>query len=129
MSRTVNKIELLGRLGADPDVRTTNSGTTVANLRLATERRVRDGEPETDWHTVVCWAGQADAVGRYLGKGDRVYVAGRLGYSTWEGSDGQVRHKAEVHASEVVFLDSRNGNGHGNGDGRGHAAYDAASPF
>lgn len=125
MSRTVNKIELLGRLGADPEVRNTNGGTSVANLRLATERRVREGEPETDWHTVVCWAGQADAVGRYLGKGDRVYVAGRLGYSTWEGSDGQVRHKAEVHASEVVFLDSRNGNGHV----RGNSPNDATSPF
>ena len=125
MSRTVNKIELLGRLGADPEVRSTNGGTSVANLRLATERRVKDGEPETDWHTVVCWAGQADAVGRYLGKGDRVYVAGRLGYSTWEGSDGQIRHKAEVHASEVVFLDSRNGNG----NARGHETNDASSPF
>lgn len=125
MSRTVNKIELLGRLGADPEVRSTNGGTSVANLRLATERRVRDGEPEADWHTVVCWAGQADAVGRYLGKGDRVYVAGRLGYSTWEGSDGQIRHKAEVHASEVVFLDSRNGNGHA----RGNSPNDATSPF
>ena len=125
MSRTVNKIELLGRLGADPEVRSTNGGTSVANLRLATERRVREGEPETDWHTVVCWAGQADAVGRYLGKGDRVYVAGRLGYSTWEGSDGQIRHKAEVHASEVVFLDSRNGNGHA----RGNSPNDATSPF
>ena len=125
MSRTVNKIELLGRLGADPEVRSTNGGTSVANLRLATERRVRDGEPETDWHTVVCWAGQADAVGRYLGKGDRVYVAGRLGYSTWEGSDGQIRHKAEVHASEVVFLDSRNSNGYA----RGHETNDASSPF
>lgn len=125
MSRTVNKIELLGRLGADPEVRNTNGGTSVANLRLATERRVREGEPETDWHTVVCWAGQADAVGRYLGKGDRVYVAGRLGYSTWEGSDGQVRHKAEVHASEVVFLDSRNGNGHA----RGNSPNDATAPF
>ena len=129
MSRTVNRVELLGRLGADPEVRTTNGGTTVANMRLATDRRVKEGEPETDWHTVVCWAGQAEAVGRYIGKGDRVYVSGRLVQNVWQGDDGQTRSRTEVHASEVVFLDSRNGNGHGNGQSHGSDVDDAPSPF
>ena len=63
----------------------------------------------TSW----CWSNTAEAVNEYVGKGQRVYVAGRLVQNSWEGDDGQRRHRTEVHASEVVFLDSRNGNGNG----------------
>ena len=117
MAKTINKVELLGRVGADPEMRYTNSGTAVTQVRLATGRYQRNGEEATDWHTVVVWERLAEAVAEYVEKGQRLYVAGRLVQSSWEGDDGQRRYRTEVHAQDVVFLDSaRNGNG-GNGNG------------
>ena len=117
MARTINKVELLGRVGTEPEMKYTPNGTAVTNLRLATDRYRRDGEDATDWHTVIVWGKTAEAVNQYVTKGQRVYVAGRLVQNTWEGDDGQRRHRTEVHTQEVVFLDS-NGNG-GNGDDGG----------
>ena len=113
MSRTINKVELLGRVGTDPEMRYTPNGTAVTKLRLATDRYRRDAENETDWHDVVVWGATAEAVNQYVGTGQRVYVAGRLVQNSWENEDGQRRHRTEIHASEVVFLDSRSSNGHG----------------
>ena len=124
MSRTINRVELLGRVGTDPEMSYTPGGTAVTKLRLATDRYRKEGENGTDWHNVVAWSKTAEAVNEYVAKGDRIYVAGRLVQNSWEGDDGQRRHRTEVHASEVVFLDSANGNG--NGD-TGQA--DDASPF
>ncbi len=133
MARTINKVELLGRVGTEPEMQYTPNGTAVTKLRLATDRRRHDGEVEADWHNVVIWSKTAEAVNEYIGKGDRIYVAGRLVNNTWEGDDGQRRYRTEIHASEVVFLDSRNGNGNG-GQVNGGDASDveqtvAASPF
>ena len=116
MARTINKVELLGRVGTDPEMKYTPNGTAVTNLRLATDRYRRDAEDATDWHTVIVWGKTAEAVNQYVTKGQRLYVAGRLVQNTWEGDDGQRRHRTEVHTQEVVFLDS-NGNGNGNGAG------------
>ncbi|MDE0231478.1 MAG: single-stranded DNA-binding protein [Chloroflexota bacterium] len=120
MAKTINRVELLGRVGSDPEMRYTASGIAVTQLRLATDRGRRDGEPETDWHSVAVWGKLAEAVAEYVQKGQRLYVAGRLVQSSWEGDDGQRRYRTEVHAHEVVFLDpSRNGNGsneYGNSD-------------
>ena len=69
MARTINKVELLGRVGTDPEMKYTQGGTAVAQLRLATERRRQDGEVEADWHNVVCWSKTAEAVNQYVGKG------------------------------------------------------------
>ena len=124
MARTINRVELLGRVGTEPEMSYTPGGTAVTKLRLATDRYRKEGENGTDWHNVVAWSKTAEAVNEYVAKGDRIYVAGRLVQNSWEGDDGQRRHRTEVHASEVVFLDSRNGNG--NGD-TGQA--DDASPF
>ena len=109
MTKTINRVDLLGRVGTDPEMRYTPDGTAVTNLRLATDRYRRDGEDATDWHNVVAWGKTAEAVNQYVGKGQRVYVTGRLAQNSWEGDDGQRRHRTEIHASEVVFLDSRNG--------------------
>ena len=127
MARTINKVELLGRVGIDPEMRYTPGGTAVTKLRLATDRYRKDAENETDWHDVVVWGPTAEAVNEYVGKGQRVYVAGRLVQNSWENDDGQRRHRTEVHASEVVFLDSRNGNG--NGDAADIEQPVGASPF
>ncbi len=124
MARTINRVELLGRVGTEPEMSYTPGGTAVTKLRMATDRYRKEGDDETDWHNIVCWGNTAEAVNEYEGKGQRVYVAGRLVQNSWESEDGQRRHRTEVHASEIVFLDSRNGNG--NGD-TGQA--DDASPF
>ena len=110
MARTINKVELLGRVGTDPEMTYTPGGTAVTKLRLATDRYRKDAEDETDWHNLVVWGGTAEAVNQYVSKGQRIYVAGRLVQNSWEGDDGQRRHRTEVHTQEVVFLDS-NGNG------------------
>ena len=115
MARTINKVELLGRVGTDPEMKYTPNGTAVTNLRLATDRYRRDGEDATDWHTVIVWGKTGEAVNQYVQKGQRIYVAGRLVQSTWDGEDGQRRYRTEVHTQEVVFLDS-NGNGNGASD-------------
>ena len=109
MARTINRVELLGRVGSDPEMRYAATGTAVTQLRIATERRRQDGETTADWHTVVVWSKQAEAVNAYVSKGDRVYVSGRLAQNVWEDDEGQRRHRTEIHASEVIFLDSRNG--------------------
>ncbi len=116
MPRTINRVELLGRVGADPEMRHTQSDTPVTQLRLATDRRRQNEETITDWHSVVCWGKLAEAVHQYVGKGDRLYVAGRLVQSSYEAQDGQRRYRTELHAQEVVFLDSRNGNRESEGD-------------
>jgi len=113
MSRTINRVELLGRVGSDPELRQTQGGTAVVQLRLATDRRRENGEGETDWHTIVCWAKQAEAVAEYVRTGERVYVAGRLQQQSWETDAGERRSRTEVHAHEVIFLGSGNGQGNG----------------
>ena len=109
MARTINHVTLLGRVGADPELRSTKSGTAVVQLRLATDRysKSADGQSETDWHSVVVWGKTAEAVARYVGKGDRVHVTGRLQQHNWQTDSGERRSRTEVHASEVVFHDSR----------------------
>ena len=122
MAKTINRVELLGRVGAEPEMKYTASGIAVTQLRLATDRVRKGSETETDWHSVVVWERLAEAVAQYVEKGQRLYVAGRLAQNSWEGDDGQRRYRTEIHAQEVVFLDSaRSGNaGSGNaqvGDG------------
>ena len=130
MARTINKVELLGRVGTEPEMKHTAGGTAVTQLRLATDRRRQDGEVEADWHNVVVWDKTAEAVNEYIGKGDRIYVAGRLAQNTWEGDDGQPRYRTEIHAQEVVFLDSRGGNGgKDNGDAADIEPEAVDSPF
>ncbi|MCY3572285.1 MAG: single-stranded DNA-binding protein [Chloroflexi bacterium] len=124
MSRTINRVELLGRVGSDPELRQTQGGTAVVQLRLATDRRRENGNDETDWHTVVCWAKQAEAVAGYVRKGERVYVSGRLQQQSWETDAGERRSRTEVHASEVIFL----GSGNGQGNAR-NADSDGDQPF
>ena len=130
MAKTINKVELLGRVGADPEMRYTASGIAVTQVRLATDRGRKNGEDATDWHTVVVWDKLGEAVAEYVEKGQRLYVAGRLVQSSWEGDDGQRRYRTEVHAQDVVFLDSsRNGNGNGTYANAGANVQDDDLPF
>ena len=105
---SVNKVILVGRLGADPELRSTVAGTPVCNLRLATNRRWRadDGrqEEETCWHRIVVWGKQGESCASYLRKGRQVYVEGRIRNDSYTDKEGIKRYKNEVVSNRVVFL-------------------------
>ena len=107
MPTTINRVALLGRVGTDPELRTTASGTAMTRVRLATDRQRRNRPAATDWHTVICWDRLAEAVTAHVRVGQRLYVSGKLVQRRSEGPDGQPRAHTEVHAAEVVFLDGR----------------------
>ena len=111
MSRSVNRVILVGNAGADPDVRRTTNGRTVAHLSLATNRVfTRDGEEQrrTDWHRLTFWSGAAETVERFVRRGSRLYVEGRLEYGAYD-RDGVSIPTADVIVQEFVMLDRRNG--------------------
>ena len=105
----LNKVMLIGRLGADPEMRYTANGQAVTTFNLAVNRNwtSRDGErrEDTEWVTVVCWEKLAETVSQYLQKGRQAFVEGRLQTRNWEGQDGVKRYKTEVVATTVPFLD------------------------
>jgi single-strand DNA-binding protein len=111
MSRSLNKVQLIGNLGADPELRSTTSGTRVATLSVATSRQWsgRDGQEQekTEWHRVICWDRLAEVCERYLKRGDRVYIEGSIEYRQWEGQDGQTRYTTEIRAREMIMLGGR----------------------
>ena len=110
MSYSYNRVELVGRLGQDAEMRFTPEGQAVTKFSLATDRPVKAGaQPETDWHQVVCWRKLAEFAGQYLTKGRLVFVAGRLAYRAWEDKEGQKHRATEVVAAEIVLLDRRPG--------------------
>ena len=115
MSRSLNKACLIGNLGNDPEIRSTGSGVQVANLSVATTRRWNDrsgnAQEKTEWHRVVCWDRLADICERYLNKGDRVYVEGRIEYRQFEDRDGNTRYVTEIRALELIMLGGRGGDG------------------
>ena len=110
MSRSVNKIILVGNVGQDPDIQETGSGTRVAHLSLATNRRTSSNGDEvterTDWHRLTLWNRLAQFTQDYVSKGDRVYVEGRLEYDSYE-RDGVSIPTADVVVRELVLLSPR----------------------
>ena len=119
MSRSLNKVILIGNLGADPEVRSTGGGQRVATLSLATSRQwsSQSGERQekTEWHRVVLWNTKfsqlADIAEKYLKKGDKVYVEGRVEYRTWEDREGNTRYTTEINAREMIMLSGKAGGG------------------
>jgi single-strand DNA-binding protein len=107
----VNKVILVGNLGANPEVRHTQGGQMVANLRLATTERWTDrsGQKQeaTEWHRVVVWGRQAEIVSQYLTKGRQVYIEGRIRTRQWQDQQGQKRFSTEIVAQNVQLLGSR----------------------
>ncbi len=109
MGRSVNKIILVGNVGRDPDIHETQSGTKVAHLSLATNRRTtKDGEEteRTDWHRVTFWNRLAEFAEEHIRVGARLYVEGRIEYDSYD-KDGVTIPTAEVHAREVILLTPR----------------------
>lgn len=112
MARGINKVILIGNLGADPETRYMPSGGAVTNIRIATSETWKDkqsGEQKerTEWHNVVFFNRLAEIAGEYLRKGSKVYVEGSLRTRKWQGQDGQDRYTTEIVASEMQMLDSR----------------------
>lgn len=121
----VNKVILIGNLGADPEVRYSQNGTAVANFRVATtETWKKEGEKEelTEWHRVVTFGRLAEICGEYLSKGSKVYIEGRIQTRKWEDRDGNPRYTTEIVAREMKMLSPR-----GAGD-EGQSAYGDEEP-
>ncbi len=134
MAGSVNKVILVGNLGRDPEIRTTNDGTKVANLSLATSESWRDrnsGErrERTEWHRVVIFNDRlVDVVEKYLNKGSKIYIEGQLQTRKWTDRDGQERYTTEVvlqrFRGELTMLDGRSGGGGGDFGGGGGGGQD-----
>ena len=110
MGRSLNKIQLIGNLGREPEVRVTGSGTRVASLSVATSREWTDRsgqkQEKTEWHRVSCWDKLGEVCERFLSKGDRVYIEGSVEYRQSE-QDGQVRYFTDIRAREMIMLGGR----------------------
>lgn len=124
MSRSLNKVTLIGNLGADPEVRSTTGGNRVANFSLATSRQWTgaNGEKQekTEWHKCIVWNSKtstlADIVEKYLKKGDKVYVEGRIEYRQWQDKENQTRYTTEINVRELLMLSGRQGGGADDGE-------------
>jgi single-strand DNA-binding protein len=121
MSRSLNRVQIIGNLGADPELRTTTGGARVANLSVATSRRWNDRQGQqqekTEWHKVIFWEKLAELCENYLKRGDRVYVEGSIEYRQYEDKEGQTRYVTEIRGREIIMLGGRGEN----------AQYDASS--
>lgn len=120
MAEGLNRVILLGNLGADPELRMTGGGTAVLKARLATSEsyldRNKERQERTEWHRVVIWGRRAEALSKILSKGDRILVEGSIRTSSYEDRDGNKRYNTEVVANNIVL--SGGGRGGGGGGGR-----------
>jgi single-strand DNA-binding protein len=121
MSRSLNKVTLIGNLGSDPEIRSATGGNRVANFSLATSRTWNDAsgakQEKTEWHKCVAWNTKfsqlADIVERYVKKGDKLYVEGRIEYRQWQDKDGQTKYMTEINVRELIMLGTPRGEGGG----------------
>jgi single-strand DNA-binding protein len=128
VSRSLNKVVLIGNLGNDPEVRSTTGGNRVATFSLATSRSWNDAsgskQEKTEWHRCVVWNTKssqlADIVEKYVKKGDKLYVEGRIEYRQWQDKDGQTRYSTEINVREMIML--------GGGRGAGGGEFEESAP-
>lgn len=119
MSGSINKVILIGNLGKDPEVRHLENGASVANLPIATSETYKDrksGEKvtQTEWHNIVLWRGLADIAEKYLNKGDKIYIEGKLRTRSWQDQEGNNRYTTEVVADNLTMLGKISDNNSGN---------------
>ncbi|HET8772177.1 MAG TPA: single-stranded DNA-binding protein [Thermoanaerobaculia bacterium] len=126
----INKVILVGRLGKDPEIRSTPQGNTVAKFTLATDERFTDraGEKQerTEWHNIVAWGKLGEICGQYLKKGKLVYIEGSIRTDSWDDKEsGQKKYRTEIVANTMKMLDRRGDEGGGGGGGydRGSSSY------
>ena len=119
MSRSLNKVTLIGNLGNDPEVRSTTGGNRVATFSLATSRTWNDQagakQEKTEWHRCVVWntnsSKLADIVEKYVKKGDKLYVEGRIEYRQWQDKDNQTRYSTEINVRELIMIGGKGAGG------------------
>jgi single-strand DNA-binding protein len=133
MARGINKVILIGNLGADPETRAMPSGTTVANLRVATSESWRDkqtGEQQerTEWHRVALFGRLAEIAGEYLRKGSQVYIEGSLRTRKWQDKQGNERYSTEIVGNDLQMLGGRGGAGGAAGASGSESASRSSSP-
>jgi single-strand DNA-binding protein len=126
MSRSLNKVMLIGNVGSEPEIRTTGGGTKLAKVSLATNRTFKDrsGEQQekTEWHRLTFWDRLADLVEQYVKKGDRIYVEGRIEYSQTEDDKGNTRFWTDITVQEMLMLGGSPGGAGASG------GYESAAP-
>jgi len=130
----INKVILVGRLGKDPEIRSTPQGTSVAKFTIATDEKFTDraGEKQerTEWHNIVAWGKLGEICGQYLKKGKLVYIEGSIRTDSWDDKEsGQKKYRTEIVANTMKMLDRRGDEGGGGGGGydRGSSSYGQAS--
>jgi single-strand DNA-binding protein len=123
MAEGLNRVMLLGNLGADPELRYTQSGQAVLNMRLATTESYLDRnkvrQERTDWHNVVLWGKRGEALAKFLSKGTTIFIEGGLRTSSYDDKDGNKRYKTEIHATNVILTGRGRGGGGEMGEGPG----------
>lgn len=111
MAYGLNKVQLIGYLGKDPELRKMDNGTSVTTFSVATNESYKDQSGKlierTEWHRCVAWSKLAELLNEYLHKGSKVYVEGKLQTRSWDDKDGTKRYSTEIIVSEFVFLDSK----------------------
>ena len=122
----INRVILIGRLGKDPEIRSTPNGTTVAKCTLATDERFTDksGEKQerTEWHNIVAWGKLAEICGQYLRKGKLIYIDGSIRYDTWDDKEtGQKKYRTEIVAGTMKMLDRKGDESGASGGGGAYA--------
>lgn len=131
MAEGLNRVMLLGNLGADPELRMTQGGQAVLKLRLATSEtymdKNRQRQERTEWHSVVIWGKRAEALAKILTKGSRIFIEGGLRTSTYDDREGNKRYRTEIVASNILLQGSAGG-GRGGGGGGGGGGYREAGP-
>ncbi|MCX5761772.1 MAG: single-stranded DNA-binding protein [Gemmatimonadetes bacterium] len=122
MSRSLNKVTLIGNLGADPEIRTTSTGSKVASFSIATSRSWGgqgggEKQEKTEWHKCVAWnakgpgTGLADIIERYCKKGEKLYVEGRIEYRQYQDKENQTKYITEINVREIMLLGGKGGGG------------------
>ena len=140
MAKSLNKVQLIGNVGKDPEVRSTSSGGRVADFSLATSKSWNDQagggqrQEKTEWHRCIAWNGRsgsgmglADIVEKFVKKGDKVYVEGSIEYRQWQDQSGQTRYMTEIRVRDLILLSPR-GEGGGGGDWEGGGRSRSAAP-
>lgn len=139
MSRSLNKVMLIGNLGKDPEVKSVGSGGRVAEFSLATTRTWNgpggDRQEKTEWHRCVAWnargpggTGLADIIERYVRKGDRLYIEGSIEYRQWTDKEGQTRYTTEIRVRDMVMLSAKSGGEGGEFSGGGGGRARSSAP-
>ena len=136
MARSLNKVTLIGNVGSEPEVRTVQGGSKVAQFSLATSRNWNDQsgtkQEKTEWHRCVVWNTKfgtlADVAEKYVRKGEKLYVEGEIEYRQWQDKDGQTRYTTEIKVRELILLGGRSGGASGGDDDEGGPPRRSAPP-